>query len=76
MDKREFISTCMKCGYADKESVIKYTKDKNTFTDKDFIGIYRLMESMRDASTDHGKFRNNSTKRNKQSARMGSDRNL
>ena len=75
MDKKEFIESCIECGYANRKIATWYAKDKEELTENDFVEIYRLIERAKDVSNDYGKFKNHTTKRYKQSERMGSDRN-
>lgn len=69
MTKEEFIKGCCMGGYSTKKQAEEYAKKKDIFEDKDFEEVYRLKESIIYSLT------GNTTKRYKQSWRMGSDRN-
>lgn len=44
MNKREFIQTCVKCGYANKRVAVAYARNKSTFTEKDLEEAFRINE--------------------------------
>lgn len=45
MNKEEFIKIAPKMGYCSKQVAEEYCKDKDTLTDDDFIGVYRMQEN-------------------------------
>lgn len=45
MNKAEFIKIAPKMGYCSKQVAEEYCKDKDTLTDDDFIGVYRMQEN-------------------------------
>lgn len=47
MTKEEFIKTAYSLGYCDAMQAEEYCKDRTTFTDDDFIGVYRMIEAQR-----------------------------
>ena len=47
MTKEEFIKTACSLGYCNKKQAEKYCEGKDTFTDDDYIGVYRMVESQR-----------------------------
>ena len=79
MTKSEFIDTCINCGYANRKISTWYADKKKELDESDFIEIFRIVERAKEISNDNGKFRNvegmRTTKRFKQSERMGSDKN-
>lgn len=78
MGKEEFVHLCVESGYSNKKVAEMYAKGKEKFTNDDFIEVYRMVERALDIARDTGKFQvhngNRTTKRYKQSERMGSDR--
>lgn len=36
MDKKEFVKTCVLCGYASKKNAIAYAKSKDELTEDDY----------------------------------------
>jgi len=57
MLREEFIKTCVAAGYANKKIATWYADKKSEFSENDFIEIFRMIESAREVSCDHGKFR-------------------
>lgn len=45
MNKAEFIKIAPKMGYCTKQVAEEYCKDKDTLTDDDFIGVWRMQEN-------------------------------
>ena len=52
MTKDEFIKTACKMGYCSKKQAENYCEGKETLTDDDYIGVYRMAESQKPRS--HG----------------------
>lgn len=54
MTKDEFIQTASKLGYCNKKQAEEYCehKGKDIYTDDDYIGVYRMVESQKPRS--HG----------------------
>ena len=52
MTKDEFIKSASKSGYCDKKQAEEYCehKDKDIYTDDDYIGVYRMVESRKHKS--------------------------
>jgi hypothetical protein len=79
LNKEEFINTCESCGYASRKIATAYAGwKKGELNENDYIEIFRQIERAKEISHDNGKFRDvegmRTTKRFKQSERMGSDR--
>ena len=78
MEKEEFIEACVSCGYASRKIATHYVSKKDTVSEEDFIDIFREIERAKDIASDNRKFRKvegiRTTKRYKQSARLGNDR--
>lgn len=53
MTKEEFIKTACSLGYCNAMQAEEYCKDRVTFTDDDYIGVYRMVEAQRHRN--HGK---------------------
>lgn len=51
MTREEFIGSCVRIGYCSKNFAKKYAKERTTFTDDDFVEVYRLTERQKDAMT-------------------------
>lgn len=81
MTKDEFINTCIKVGYCNRSAAIMYSEreEKEDFTEDDFIEVYRIVERAFDVLIDTGKYKKldgfKTTKRYKQTEKMGSDKN-
>ena len=45
MTKDEFVETACSTGYCTKKQAEEYSKDRETFTDDDFIEVYRMADS-------------------------------
>ena len=45
MTKEEFIKTASKMGYCSKKVAEEYAEGKDTFTNDDFIEVYRIAET-------------------------------
>ena len=41
-NKEQFLATVKACGYAQKKTAEKYADGRDSFTDDDFIAVYRL----------------------------------
>lgn len=52
MDKKEFVKTCVLCGYASKRNAIEYAKGKDELTEDDYAEVFRINERENDLS--HG----------------------
>ena len=46
MTKDEFIKTACSLGYCNKKQAEEYCEDRETFTDDDFIGVYRSTQKL------------------------------
>lgn len=53
MNRDEFIKIACKGGYCNKEQAEKYCDGKDTFTDADFVGVYRMVEDQRRRLSGH-----------------------
>ena len=42
MNRKEFTEACAACGYANKKTVEAYARERDEFTDDDFVEVYRL----------------------------------
>lgn len=47
MTKEEFIKNAYSLGYCDKMQAEQYCEGRDTFTDDDYIGVYRMVEEQR-----------------------------
>ena len=47
MTKEEFIKTAYSLGYCDAMQAEEYCGDRETFTDDDYIELYRMVEAQR-----------------------------
>ena len=54
MTKDEFVKTACKMGYCNKFQAEAYCEGRDTFTDEDFIGVYRMVESQRPKNKRNG----------------------
>lgn len=48
MNKKEFVKTCVLCGYASKKRAIEYAKSKDELTEGDYAKIFRINEREND----------------------------
>jgi hypothetical protein len=44
MNIKQFIQTCVGCGYASKKNAMAYAEGKTEFTDNDFIAVHEINE--------------------------------
>lgn len=56
MTKDEFIKSACKMGYCNKKQAEQYCEGKETFTDEDYIGVYKMVESQRYKTPGHHLF--------------------
>lgn len=54
MKKDEFIKNACMLGYCNKDIATEYCKDKETFTDDDYIEVYRKAEGQKHKPHGHG----------------------
>lgn len=54
MNREEFIQTCVSSGYSSKRAAIKYAGKRDSFTDDDLIGAYRLQEDINNTHSVEG----------------------
>lgn len=53
MTKKEFIKTSCTLGYCNKDIATEYCKDKDVFTEDDYIEVYRKAEGQKYKSLGH-----------------------
>ena len=53
MTKDEFIKTACSMGYCTKKIAEEYSEGKETFTDDDYIEVYRMVEDRRHKTPGH-----------------------